>query len=178
MEKKKISLIIAFIFFSITIFAQGMSFDDWDKDNDGLIEKNEFMNTFVEEYYDVWGPSNTPGLIEEGIFKEYFAGLDSDDDNLLSDEEWIIGYNYFYQDYVGDESIYFVDANADGKIDYDEYYSVMYDTKYFSDIDNDRDNYISEYELADYVFDNWDFNNSETISSSEYARFDWYYLDV
>ncbi len=181
MKLKKITLFILSIFsFSLLIAQEKLNttFSTWDSDADGLIEKHEFVETFVDKYFHVWGEENNRGMLKENFFKKSYAGLDSDNDNYLSDEEWIIGYNYFYKDYVFDKETYIVDANGDGKIDYDEYYSVVYDTKYFSDIDFDQDNYISEYELAEYVFNNWDINDSGTLSTSEYSRFDWYYLDV
>jgi len=158
--------------------AQYTTFEDWDKDGDNLIERNEFTDVFAKEFFSVWNADDERGLIEEGFFKESYAGLDTDNDGFLTDEEWLVGFNYFYDDYVVEEEMGFVDMNDDGKISYDEYYDVIYDTEMFTDIDMDSDNYISEYELADYVFDNWDFNDSGALSRSEYNRFDWYYLDV
>lgn len=158
--------------------AQNTTFDDWDADNDGLIERNEFTSVFVDEYFSVWNSDDQQGLIEEGFFKESYAGLDTDNDGFLSDEEWLLGFNYFYDDYILEEEYAFVDVNNDGSISYNEFYDVIYDTEMFTDIDLDADNYITEYELANYVFENWDFNNSGALSKSEYNRFDWYYLDV
>lgn len=175
---KRFSILLVLLFIGSFAYGQNTNFSDWDKDGDGVIERYEFSSTFVDEYFKSWDPSSTAGIIEEGFFKQSYAGLDSDGDNFLSDEEWMIGYNYFYDDYIVYEDIDMIDINDDGKVSYDEYYDVMYDTKYYTDIDLDADNYISEYELADYVFDNWDFNDSGTISRSEYNQFDWYYLDV
>ena len=153
-------------------------FKEWDDDNDGLIERYEFTSQFIDEYFKAWDPADRNGIIEEGFFHNSYAGLDSDNDNYLSDQEWLIGYNYFYDQYLVSEDMAVVDINEDGKVTYDEYYDALYDTHYFTDIDLDSDNYISEYELANFVFDNWDFNNTGTISRSEFNKFDWYYLDV
>ena len=178
LNQKLFSLLIIAAFTLGAVHAQTTTFDDWDKDDDGRIERYEFTSVFVKEYFPAWDADDDRGLIEEGFFRESYAGLDSDGDGFLSDEEWMIGFNYFYDDYVVYEDYDMVDLNEDGKITYDEYYDVMYDTEYFTDIDMDADNYISEYELADYVFENWDFNDSGTLSKSEFNRFDWYYLDV
>jgi len=175
---KQASIFTFLIMSPFLIVAQDTEFDDWDTDNDGLIERYEFTNVFTDKFFSAWDPDNEKGLIEEGFFKESYAGLDTDSDGFLSDEEWLTGYNYFYEDYVVYEDYDMIDVNDDGKVTYDEYYDVIYDTEYFSDIDMDSDNYISEYELADYVFENWDFNDSGALSKSEYNRFDWYYLDV
>lgn len=175
---KYIFLFVIGIFFSSTATAQNSSFEDWDEDSDGLIERNEFTDIFVDDYFQAWEPENEAGLIEEGFFRESFAGLDSDNDNFLSDEEWIIGYNYFYEDYLVYDDMAAVDSDDDGEIEYQEFYDALYETEYFTDIDLDEDNYISEYELANYVFENWDTNDSGLINRSEYNQFDDYYLDV
>lgn len=167
------------IFFCTTqLFAGSDDFDHWDVDNDNVIERHEFTTEFVEEFYNSWDPSNEKGIIEEGFFEESYAGLDTDNDKMLSDEEWLIGYNFFYDDYLVYEDINMLDSNENGGIEYEEYYNALYDTHFFTDIDLDKDNYISEYELANYVFENWDFNDSGMISRSEFNKFDWYYLDV
>lgn len=158
--------------------AQMTSFEDWDMDSDGLIERHEFTDKFVDEYFDAWDPENERGIIEEGFFRESFAGLDTDNDNMLSDEEWLIGYNYFYEDYLVYDDMAIVDSDGDGVIEYVEYYDALYETEYFTDIDLDSDNYISEYELANFVFENWDINDSGLINRSEFNQFDEYYIDV
>lgn len=175
---KILSLLIVMVTSTICLNAQRTSFSDWDTDDDGLIERHEFISVFADEYFSLWEADDERGLVEEDFFRESYAGLDTDNDRLLSDEEWILGYNYLYKDYIIEEEYVYVDVNEDGQITYDEFYDVIYDTKMFTDIDVDGDNYISEYELADYVFDNWDFNDSGALSKSEFNRFDWYYLDV
>lgn len=173
------TLIISLLFTSFAIADNpNLTFDDWDTDNDGLIEKHEFSQTFIENYYDAWDPEGKQGIVEPGFFKKSYAGLDSDNDNILSDEEWMLGYNYFYDNFIVNDQMTYIDVNADGKVTYKEYYNVLYDTPFYSSVDTDHDNYISEHELAEYCFNNWDFNNSGTISEAEYSRFDWYYLDV
>ncbi|MDX1684216.1 MAG: hypothetical protein R3275_03210 [Saprospiraceae bacterium] len=175
---KTIISLFTFIFILGGLTAQNTTFSDWDKDNDGFIERHEFKKTFVNKYYPLWDPDNERGIIEEGFFQESYAGLDTDNDNMLSDEEWLIGLNYFYDDYIVDGGITVVDTDKDGSIEYAEYYDAIYETGYFTDIDLDADNYISKHELADFVFDNWDLNDSGLLSRAEFNRFDWYYLDV
>jgi Ca2+-binding EF-hand superfamily protein len=154
-------------------------FSEWDEDGDNLLEKEEFTDKFRTEFYSAWAKkSDTRGIIEEGFFEQSYAGLDTDNDNLISDEEWLIGYNYFYDDYLVNEEIGFIDTNNNNKLEYQEYYDVIYNTNYFTDVDLDSDNYISEYELSEYVFNNWDFDNNGVISRYEFNSFKLYYLDV
>ena len=171
-------LVVMGLFISSSVIAQNSEFEDWDEDGDGLIERHEFVDKFVDEYFQAWDPENEKGIIEEGFFRESFAGLDTDNDNMLSDEEWLIGYNYFYDDYLVYDDIVAIDSDGDGLIEYQEYSDALYETAYFTDVDLDADNYISEYELAYYVFDNWDTNDTGLINRSEFNQFDEYYLDV
>ncbi len=46
------------------------------------------------------------------------------------------------------------------------------------DVDLDSDNYISDNELAEYVFDNWDVDDNGVLSKYEWNSFNTYYLDV
>lgn len=178
MRTLKILLSSFLILISTSLVAQ-QDFDDWDMDDDYLIEKEEFVEKFTEEYYSAWAEGAEPqGIVEEGFFRESFAGLDTDNDNFLSDEEWLVGYNYFYDDYLVREEMGFIDADDDGRLDYEEYYDVIYNTNYFTDIDLDNDNYISEHELAEYVFNNWDVDDNGVLSRYEWNSFKTYYLDV
>lgn len=170
--------LLTFILTLTTATLWAANFDDWDTDNDGLIEKHEFKQNFVINYFNPWKGESTMGIIEDEFFRGVYAGLDTDGDRMLTDQEWLIGYNYYFEDYVVYEDIDVMDVNADGTIEYEEFYDVVYDTSYFSDIDLDGDNYISEHELAEFVFDNWDTNNTGIMTRSEFNRFDNYYLDI
>jgi hypothetical protein len=174
-------ILAIFFFFLLTntgLAAQDFDFIDWDTDADGLIERQEFANKFVEDIFTNWDQQKDVGMIEDDYFARSYLGLDSDGDNLLSDQEWMVGYNYFYDTYVVHSDMQIYDTNDNGFIDYAEYYDVLYDTPYYAEIDVDNDGFLSEYELAYYVFDEWDFDDSYTISRSEYNAFDWYYLDI
>lgn len=176
---KTLKIILSgFIILSNTVLFAQENFDDWDKDEDLVIEKEEFVDKFTKEYYSTWSEGAEPqGILEEGFFRESFAGLDTDNDGFLSDEEWLVGYNYFYDEYLVEE-VGFIDADNDGMIDFDEYYDVIYNTEYFTDVDLDSDNYISEHELAEYVFNNWDIDDNGVLSKYEWNSFKAYYLDV
>ena len=181
---KSLSLLLMAFFIQGSLFAQDpqpvpdSEFEVWDVDDDEKIERHEFITKFADKYFERWEPSDPAGLIEEGFLRQSFAGLDTDSDNMLSDEEWLIGYNYFYDEYVEFEGVGPMDVDGDGMVSFNEYQDVLYDTEYFTMIDLDKDNFISEYELANYVFNNWDMNKSGIISKSEFNKFNWYYLDV
>lgn len=173
-----LTTLIAIILSSSIMAQDNMDFATWDKDDDGLIEHYEFTQMFINNFFKSWDPTAKEGILEEDFFKHAYAGLDTDNDRYLSDEEWLIGYNYYYDDYVVHDEIAYIDENGDGRLEFTEYYDVLYDSNYFTDIDLDADNYISEYELADFVFGNWDINDSGTVSRSEFNNFKDYYLDV
>lgn len=141
---------------AVNIKAQ-TNFSDWDRDGNNIIEKEEFTDKFQTEFYSAFAKkSDTRGILEEGFFEQSFAGLDTDNDNFISDEEWLISYNYFYKDYLDNGEIASLDLNKNNKLEYDEYYKAVNNSNYFNNIDLDADNYISEYEMAENAFNNWE----------------------
>lgn len=125
MRLQKTLLIITLLISGSLIAQEGAKFANWDKDGDGVIERNEFIDQFTDKYFQSWDPSGTKGVLEEGFFKNSYAGLDSDSDGKLTDEEWQIGYNYFYDEYLVYEDLEIVDTDGDGFIEYREYQDLI-----------------------------------------------------
>lgn len=74
-------------------------------------------------------------------------------------------------------SFTFQDANDDGKISQDEYYSTLSDAGIYSDWDLDNDGFIEENEFNeigfDYDYDLWDADNNGYLDAGE--LYDSYY---
>lgn len=154
-------------------------FEKWDTNDDYIVDKQEFTDKFTDQFFEFWSDAASPkGIFKTDFFKESYAGLDTDNDNLISDEEWLIGYNYYYDDYLVNEKFIELDVNNNNVLEYNEYYDILYQTEYFTDIDLDADNYISEDELAEFVFDNWDFNDNGLLSKYEFNKLKNYYIDI
>ena len=171
---------IIIVLFAGTFITQSQTkFTTWDTNKDYVLDMQEFTDQFTDEFFEFWSDeASAKGIIKEDFFKESYAGLDTDNDNMITDEEWLIGYNYYYDDYLVNEKFIELDVNNNNVLEYNEYYDVVYETEYFTDIDLDADNYISEDELAKFVFNNWDFNDNGLMSKYEFTKLRDYYLDI
>lgn len=159
-------------------FAQSnLTFDDWDEDDDMLIEKEEFIDVFTSEYVNDWNTEDDDHLDDEDFKNVTFRMIDVDDDNQLSAEEWTFGYEHYFQSYLLHDKMTVYDKDANELISYNEFRDAIDSTDYYVKVDVDHDSFLSQFELAEAVFNNWDTDDSSTITAKEYAYFDSYYLD-
>lgn len=174
-------VIILFLFSVVALFGcnreENLTFEDWDNDNDALIDYQEFEETFTSNYYNDWNQDNDPYLDDEDFLISTFDLWDLDNDAKLSEEEWLLGFDHYFGKYVG-SAYEVVDTNDDGFISFEEYQAVLDNTGYFRDWDVDTDDNINEEELSAGVFKRWDLNNDGVINAEEYMAFDRYYLDI
>ncbi len=178
---KKLYLILINIFFLATqVFSQpaeNLTFQDWDKNNDGIISRYEFVDKFTDNYVDDWDVNDDDHLDDEDFFRKSYIAYDADKDTLLTEKEWLFGYDYNFGEFVVDDFVA-IDINNDGFVEYAEYYAALRKTSYFDTWDVDDDNYLDQFELARLVFNSWDFDDSNFIEIDEYDAFDDYYLDI
>lgn len=159
------------------LLMDNLTFSDWDENGDGLITRSEFVDRFTANYVDDWNVVDDEHLDDEDFYRTTYGIWDEDDDELLSEQEWMFGYDYYYGDYILDDYVG-IDADGDGFIEYTEYYDALSGTDYYSEWDVDEDMYLNEYELARMVFNNWDYDDSNFIEKDEYEEFDTFYLDI
>jgi Ca2+-binding EF-hand superfamily protein len=172
------SFLAMFFIFSFSCDREkDLEFNDFDKNNDGLIAKKEFKKVFTKNYYDDWNRKDNEYLDDEDFLISVYQIWDVDDDELLSEEEWIKGYDYYYGNFVltDYESI---DVDNDGFIEYTEFDDALSDTEFFVSWDVDASEYLTQEELATNVFNLWDIDKSNTLEKDEFNEFDEYYLDV
>lgn len=177
--KKYISVILS-ILFLLTIGCNrttNLSFSDFDINANNSIEKEEFTKVFTENFYDDWNNDDDEYLDDEDFYLSVYEIWDTNNDMLLSKDEWILGYDYYYGDFIltGYDAI---DLDGDGFVDYNEYTGVLNDTDFYIQWDVDASEYLSEKELASGVFNIWDVDNSNALEIDEFAEFDYYYLDI
>lgn len=156
---------------------ENLTFTDWDKNQDGLISRSEFIDIFTYQYTDDWNLKDDEGLDDEDFFVSSYEMWDNDNDEMLTEEEWLFGYDYYFGDYVTVDYVA-VDTDGDGFIEYAEYYDILDDTDFYTVWDVDANGYLNEYELARMVFNNWDIDNTNFIELDEYQDFDSHYLDI
>lgn len=177
MKLKRLILLFFITTLASPIFAQEKDFNDFDLDDDGLVERYEFVDVFVESYTDDWDNTDDNKLDDEDFYTASYSMLNADDNDYIDADEWTFGYDYFYGDYLYDDYALY-DSDGDGYVEYVEYYDSLYDSDYFLSWDVDADGYLDQYELAYAVFDNWDISENYVLDRSEFNSFDFYYLDI
>lgn len=154
-----------------------LNYGDWDKDANGLISRSEFIEVFSEHYYQDWNIRDDEYFDDEDFYHTSFSMWDTDEDSLLSEDEWGKGIEYFYKENAAKDFIG-ADINKDGTIDHDEFVDVLDDTDFFEAWDVDANEHLNELEIARGVFNNWDRDHSNFLDPQEYENFDSYYLDT
>lgn len=175
---KMIGLLLVFtLFMGLSAFAQNLTYDDFDVDDNSVIDKQEFSKVFRAFYWDDWNNVDDPGLDDEDFYTVTYTFIDANHDERLALEEWKNGYTYYYGSYLkNDYTIY--DLNHDGYITYNEYVAAVNSTDYYVVIDVDHDAYLSEAELANYVFESWDADDNKMMNRDEFLKLDAYYTDI
>lgn len=154
-----------------------LTFEDFDKNNNDLINQEEFQDVFTSNFYDDWNITDDAYLDDEDFYTAVYRVWDVDDDELLSEEEWMLGYDHHYGDYIA-ENYEVLDVDNDGYLEYVEYQNALADSDFFLSWDVDENENIDEEELAKGVFERWDLDNSGYLERDEYTGFDTYYLDI
>lgn len=172
---KKLQLILFTILLPIASFTQLRGFADFDKDEDGVIERNEFVDVFTKFYVDDWDQTEDGGLDNDDFYATIFAIIDQNDSDGIRADEWNTGYDLFHGDYLYDNFAMY-DNDNNGTIEYVEYYDALYDSDYFVSWDIDKDGYLDQHELANGVFESWDMSNNLLINRHEFNLLDHYYL--
>jgi Ca2+-binding EF-hand superfamily protein len=152
------------------LMAQQMSFNDFDVDGDHKIEKGEFIDVFTDNYLEDWDQDDDDKIDREDFYKTTYA-MFAGDDEKIERQEWDRTYVYYYDDYLMDDFVFY-DLDNDGMIEYAEYRDAMADADYFLVYDVDRDMKLSEDEVAEALFEEWDLNNNGILNEAEYLTAD------
>jgi Ca2+-binding EF-hand superfamily protein len=154
-----------------------LTFQDWDRNSSGLIEEQEFVAVFDQHYYDDWNREDDKYLDDEDFYQVVFDVWNTDTDSLLSEEEWALAYSEEFNQYVAvsyDE----VDANTDGFIGYDEYFTIISDSEFYDQWDLNSNKRLNSKEIAYHLFHRWDDDGNDAIDTGEFDEFDLYYSEI
>ncbi len=180
MMNSKIKNSIIFFFtmmFTSILYAQDIEVDfyEWDSNNNELISRSEFNEHFTSTFETNWRLNEQGAVSGDDLYPATYQIWDVDGDQMLSEDEWLYGYDFNFGDYVLDD-YNAVDTDKDGFVDYVEFYETMQETDYQAMYDVDGDNTISRYELSRAIFNSWDYDDSNFIEKDEFDRFKNYYL--
>lgn len=154
-----------------------LRFEDWDKNNSGKIEKQEFVDTFTLNYYDDWDRKDDGYLDDEDFFQIYYDVMNRDDDDGVSEEEFSWAYEYYNRGEFRDEYENW-DVNDDFILTYEEYQAGLYESTFFRLWDFNDDGKLSEEELATGMFRVFDINDDGMVDRDEYDTYKDYYLEI
>ena len=141
----------------------GSSFNDWDKDSDNKISKEEFGDRYMKDNKNDWEGKRSG----TGFYSTTYGWWDTNHDQRLSEDEWKNGYDNSYGDYVSDD-YKSIDKNGDGYVDQNEYSNALNKTDYYSSFDTDRNNDLSDDEVSNMMFNRWDKNHNGNLDENEF----------
>lgn len=172
MKNFKTSLYILAILFSTAAFSQ--EYGEFDSNTDKMIDQKEFSERFGEDY-EGWD-TNMDDNVDEREFYEYtFNQLDQDKDRNLTEDEWKIGSENLYGDYVGDKNFNEIDMDRNQKVSNMEFEDVLRRSYYYYDMDKNRDRMVDKNELNEGIYNRMDKNKDKSIDEEEYEAFDSFY---
>lgn len=112
------------------------------------------------------------GMFNTGFGESgYYEALDSDDDDLLSENEYATG---LYADYDRDDDVLISEEEFD--LGADRYYGGMYEGAAFSDYDSDADGFLDQEEFGGFyeteyrdTYASYDMDTDGYLSADEYS---------
>ena len=137
-------------------------YSEWDVNTDRALGRDEFGT---------WAGEQGWAEMDEEGFSETTVGLwDVDDDDRVSEQEWTDATDRWYGDDVEYGTWADWDGDGDSFLDANEVREGMETNNLYDRVDMDNDAVFDDEELADWWFDVWDFNDDETIDTTEW---DW-----
>lgn len=194
MKTLKFNFFILFIFVSSVAFSQvnqndktnrnqttqntnnnnNNRFDEYDGNRDANIERNEFDQRFGQNY-DRWDTNKDENIDQREFFEYTFMSLDRDRDRNLTQEEWEVGYDSMFGDFLGNRDYSRYDWDNNQKISQAEFDESLRNSYYYSDLDTNRDRKVDRNELNEQSYNRMDKNNDQKVDRSEYDAFDSFY---
>lgn len=154
--------------------AVNSNFVQYDLNNDGLWNTNEFSEAYQEDLsnYDM---DRDSFLNSSEFFKTSFGWIDTDDDGIIDEPEWKQGFDNLYGDYNGIEYFDLYDLNDNELLDESEWDKGWGDSSWFADNDLNEDELMNEEEWNKWLFKNWDKSEDGSWDENEFNSFSKYY---
>ncbi|HET8854578.1 MAG TPA: hypothetical protein VFM60_01530 [Salinimicrobium sp.] len=167
MKTIKTIVFLSFMLISSTAIAQ--DFDEFDSNTDGMIDSDEFSETYSSELPDWDGDGD--GMLDDQEFNDLtFNRIDVDQDGNISEEDWNDNYE-MYGDFYESEDFNQFDQDGDKIIEPEEYNDYMEESGYMENIDSNMDGVLDEEELDESLFDDFDENDDDFLDEEEFWEF-------
>lgn len=145
-------------------------FGDYDLDDDGLLDANEFGDAYEEDWA-TWDVDDDDYLDDTEFYSTTYGWVDADDDGLIDETEWDEGYTNLYGDYGDTEDFALYDVNDDNYLDEEEWYEGWADSEWYNDFDLDDDELVNNNEWNEGLFANWDEDDDGFWDEDEYNTY-------
>ena len=145
-----------------------------DMNDDGMWGSDEYADAYEEDWSN-WDSNSDGNLDDNEFYDTSYGWVDSDNDELINEEEWDEGFNNLFGDYGTEEDFTEYDVNNDGSLDEDEWFQGWGDSDWFNDFDANDDSYVDNNEWETGLFDNWDENDDGSWNEDEYNAYSGYY---
>ena len=159
---------------TITVFAEDATFADFDTNSDGTLDMDEVPATYENNFAE-WDVDDSGSLSSEEFYNTVFGNTDTDDDDFISEDEWNLGYAGLFGNWSTDDFATF-DADEDGVLSSEEWNTVFADSDWFETYDADADTFVTEAEWDTGLFGDWDTDDDDLISETEYDLYSPYVL--
>lgn len=167
MKTFKTIVFLSFLFMSPIAFAQ--DFDQYDNNTDGMIDSDEFSETYQSELPDWDGDGD--GMLDDQEFNDLtFNRIDADQDGYISEEDWNDRYE-MYGDFYESEDFNQFDDDGDKIIEPEEYNKYMEESEFMESMDSNMDGFLDEEELDESLFDDFDENDDDFLDEEEFWEF-------
>lgn len=141
----------------------------YDLNEDLTLDLQEFSNTYANHFR--FGDSDGDGYLKrEEFYNIQFLNADSNWNTEISLEEWNEGYLRMFGNWT-DKDFSAYDEDKNGKLSGNEWIKVFQESEWFETYDTNSDNFITEQELNEGYFGDWDLNDDGKIDEDEFNNY-------
>ena len=141
----------------------------YDENGDGTLDLNEVSKTYVNHFH-FWDSEGDGYLTRQEFYDIQFYNADSDYNTEISLEEWNEGYLRMFGNWANKDFSAF-DEDKNGKLSWNEWNKFFEESEWFETYDTNSDNLITEQELNEGYFGDWDLNDDGKIDEDEFNNY-------
>lgn len=151
-------------------FDDNLGFNEFDANNDDFWDINEF-NEANNDWFDEWDLDDDGAFNDEEFYATTMGNTDINNDRRISQEEWNEGQRNMFGNYAEENDFDAWDVNDDNFIDDNEWNTGFGESNWFSTYDGDADGTITDVEWNEGFFNEWDLNDDGMLDENEYNSY-------